>query len=78
VQPEVFATQPSRSNEQQQITELERMVGRLTMQLEAAKEASNILLSLDQERQVIEMLSQDYPETQSKTCGIEPCCHAPK
>jgi len=44
--PEIFATQPSRGNEQQQITELERMVGRLTMQLEAAKKASNILTSL--------------------------------
>ena len=43
---EIFATQPSRGNEQQQITELERMVGRLTMQLEAAKKASNILTSL--------------------------------
>ncbi len=40
--PEIFATQPSRGNEQQQITELERMVGRLTMQLAAAKKASNI------------------------------------
>jgi len=44
--PEIFATQPSRGNEQQQITELERMVGRLTMQLEAGKKASNILTSL--------------------------------
>jgi transposase-like protein len=44
--PEIFATQPSRGNEQQQITELERMVGRLTMQLAAAKKASNILTSL--------------------------------
>ncbi len=44
--PEIFATQPSRGNEQQQITELERMVGRLTMQLEAAKKASNISTSL--------------------------------
>ena len=44
--PEIFATQPSRGNEQQQITELEGMVGRLTMQLAAAKKASNILTSL--------------------------------
>ena len=34
--PEVFATEPSRGDEQQHIAELERMVGRLTMELEAA------------------------------------------
>jgi transposase-like protein len=44
--PEIFATKPSRGDEQEQITEMERMVGRLTMQLEAAKKASNILTSL--------------------------------
>jgi transposase len=35
--PEIFATEPSRGDEQQRIAELERMVGRLTMELEAAK-----------------------------------------
>ena len=35
--PEIFATKPSRGDEQERIAELERMVGRLTMQLEAAK-----------------------------------------
>ena len=44
--PEIFATQPSRGDEQERIAELERMVGRLTMELEAAKKASNILVSL--------------------------------
>lgn len=44
--PEIFATQPSRGDEQERITELERMVGRLMMELEAAKKASNILTSL--------------------------------
>lgn len=44
--PEIFATQPSRGDEQEQIAELERMVGRLTMELEAAKKASNIFTSL--------------------------------
>jgi transposase len=44
--PEIFATQPSRGDEQAQIAELERMIGRLTMELEAAKKASNILISL--------------------------------
>jgi len=44
--PEIFATKPSRGDEQERIAELERMVGRLTMQLEAAKKASNILTSL--------------------------------
>jgi transposase len=43
--PEIFSTQPSRGDEQQRIAELERMVGRLTMELEAAKKASNILTS---------------------------------
>ena len=44
--PEIFATTPSRGNEQERIAELERMVGRLTMELEMAKKASNILISL--------------------------------
>ena len=44
--PEIFATKPSRGDEQDRIAELERMVERLTMQLEAAKKASNILSSL--------------------------------
>ena len=44
--PEIFATERSRGDEQERIVELERMVGRLTMQLEAAKKASNILTSL--------------------------------
>jgi len=43
---EIFATKPSRGDEQERIAGLERMVGRLTMQLEAAKKASNILTSL--------------------------------
>jgi transposase len=44
--PEIFATEPSRGDEQKRIAELERMVGRLTMELEVAKKASNILTSL--------------------------------
>jgi transposase-like protein len=44
--PEIFATKPSRGDVQEQIAELERMVGRLTMELDAAKKASNILTSL--------------------------------
>jgi transposase-like protein len=44
--PEIFATEPSRGDEQERIAELERMVGRLTMELEAAKKASSILTSL--------------------------------
>jgi len=43
---EIFATKPSRGDEQERIAELERMIGQLTMQLEAAKKASNILTSL--------------------------------
>jgi transposase-like protein len=44
--PEIFATKPSRGDEQERIAELERMIGRLTMELEMAKKASNILTSL--------------------------------
>jgi transposase len=36
--PEIFATQPSRGDEHKRIAELERMIGRLTMKLDAAKE----------------------------------------
>ena len=39
--PEIFAPKPSRDDEQERIAELERMVGRLTMELEAAKKSRN-------------------------------------
>ena len=44
--PMIFTTKQSRSKEHERIAELERMVGRLTMELEAAKKASNILTPL--------------------------------
>jgi transposase-like protein len=44
--PEIFATEQSRSEELQHIAELERMFGRLTMELEAARNPSSILTSL--------------------------------
>lgn len=44
--PMVFETKRSRSKEQERIAELERMVGQLTMELDAAKKASNISTSL--------------------------------
>ena len=44
--PELFATARSRGDEQERIADLERMVGRLTMELEVAKKASSILTSL--------------------------------
>jgi transposase len=44
--PELFATEPSRGDEQERIADLERMIGRLTMELEVAKKASSILTSL--------------------------------
>jgi len=44
--PEIFATRPGRGDEQERIAELERLVGRLMLELEAAKKASNILTSL--------------------------------
>ena len=48
--PEIFATKRSRGDEQERIAELERMVGRLTMELEVSKKASNILTSLSNGR----------------------------
>ncbi len=44
--PEIFATQQSTSTEQQRIAELERLLGRMTLELEVAKKASSILTSL--------------------------------
>jgi transposase len=44
--PEIFATERSRGDEQERIADLERMVGRLTMELEVAKKASSILSPL--------------------------------
>ena len=44
--PEIFATERSRGDEQERIADLERMIGRLTMELEVSKKASNILTSL--------------------------------
>jgi len=43
--PTVFTTERSKNEARERIAELERMVGRLTMKLEAAKKASNILTS---------------------------------
>lgn len=44
--PEIFATERCRGDEQERLAELERMVGRLTMELEVSKKASSILTSL--------------------------------
>ena len=43
--PVVFENGKGKSEDEQQIAELERMVGKLTMQLEIAKKASDILRS---------------------------------
>jgi len=48
--PEIFATERSRGDEQERIAELERMIGRLTMELEMSKKASDILTSLSNGR----------------------------
>jgi transposase len=47
---EIFATERSRGDEQERIAELERMIGRLTMELEVLKKASTILNSLSNGR----------------------------
>jgi len=43
--PGLFASQQNRSDEQERIAELERLVGRLTMELEISKKVSAILSS---------------------------------
>ena len=43
--PTLFASDLDRSHEQARIAELERLVGRLTMELEIAKKASQLLAS---------------------------------
>lgn len=43
--PEIFAKDQRQSPEQQRIADLERLVGRLTMELEVAKKVSSILIS---------------------------------
>jgi len=44
--PEIFATERKCENEHARVADLERMVGRLTMELDMAKKASDILSSL--------------------------------
>ncbi|TET49123.1 MAG: transposase, partial [Anaerolineales bacterium] len=62
--PEIFATERSRGDEQERITGLEQMVGRLTMQLEVAKKRlERPDLSLERQREMIDMLAQEYPLT---------------
>ena len=48
--PEIFATKPSRGDEQERIAEMERVLGRKTMELEVAKKASDILRSLSERK----------------------------
>lgn len=43
--PEIFASPTSQSLEQEHIAELERLAGRLTLELEVAKKASTLLTS---------------------------------
>ncbi len=43
--PTLFAPNPQRDEDQARIAELERLVGRLTMELEIAKKASQLLAS---------------------------------
>jgi transposase len=42
--PQVFERGKEREQEEERVAELERMVGRLTMELEVAKKASRLLL----------------------------------
>ena len=45
--PEIFATERSRGGEQERIAELERVLGRMTMELEIAKESCRCFASDD-------------------------------
>ena len=45
--PGIFATRQGKFAEQQRIADLERLVSRLTLELEVAKKASSILTSSD-------------------------------
>ncbi len=49
--PEIFASPTERSQEQERIAELERLVGRLTLELEVAKKALHILTSRPNRRE---------------------------
>lgn len=44
--PEIFATERSRGDEQERISELERLLGRQVLEIEVLKKASSILTSL--------------------------------
>ena len=48
--PEVFSNERQGEKEEARIAELERMVGRLTMELDMAKKASDVLSSLSNGR----------------------------
>lgn len=48
--PELFSSERQGEKEQARIAELERMVGRLTMELDMAKKASDVLSSLSNGR----------------------------
>ena len=43
--PEIFATPRSRSGDEERMAELERLAGRLTLELEVAKKVSSIFTS---------------------------------
>ena len=66
---EVFVTERSPGNEQEQIDDLEQTLGRLTMELEAARQSTryfasdNVLTSFRRKRELIDMLVQKRPLT---------------
>jgi len=58
----VFAQEREATADLARLAELEQIVGRLTMELEAAKKSLAALEpSLEEKREVIEMLKSDYP-----------------
>ena len=73
--PLVFEQDRKRSAEQERIAELERLVGRLTMELDSAKKSlGSVEFSLEQKRAVIAMLAQEYPV--SVVCAIVECARS--
>jgi transposase len=67
--PQLFQSREQSSQEQARIAELERMIGRLTLELEIAKKSlSHVPWQPGQKRALVMRLAAEYPV--SLVCGI--------
>src|SRR5262245_40081862 len=57
----VFEKESNPAQDDQRVAELERLVGRLTLELEASKSLAALGLSHEQKREVMMKLKSDYP-----------------